>query len=240
MKLEAVLEYNEHGCLVYLQNLPGAFARGRTKEEAFAKLPEEAARFEHWKTGKALDANFEHGCEVFTVLKKESMLHVEDADSDIIFDSERLPLSFEEYAEQKALALKSARDFQALYDSAPDKSAVLMPRRETFYGAVPCSAEEMYLHTMNVNNYYFAEIGVSAENGPDIFSCREHAFAALEQQPDFLENRVLMGDYDEEWSLRKLLRRFVWHDRIHAKAMYRGAVLLFGKENIADTFYFGD
>ncbi len=50
----------------------------------------------------------EHGCEVVTVLKKESTLHVEDADSDIIFDSERLPFSFESYEEQKALALKSA------------------------------------------------------------------------------------------------------------------------------------
>ena len=47
MNLEADLEYNEKGCLVYLQNLPGAFSRGKTAEEAFAKLPAESARFEH-------------------------------------------------------------------------------------------------------------------------------------------------------------------------------------------------
>ena len=47
MNLEAVLEYNEKGCLVYLQNLPGAFSWGKTAEEAFAKLPAESARFEH-------------------------------------------------------------------------------------------------------------------------------------------------------------------------------------------------
>ncbi len=91
---------------------------------------------------------------------------------------------------------------------------------------------------MNVNSYYFGEIGVLAENGPDIFSCREKAFAELERQPDFLENRVFLGSYNEEWSLRKVLRRFVWHDRIHAKAMYRGAALLFGKESISNPFFF--
>ena len=25
----------------------------------------------------------------------------------------------------------------------------------------------------------------------------------------------------ETWTLRKLLRRFIWHDRIHARAMVR-------------------
>ena len=101
MNLEAVLEYNEKGCLVYLQNLPGAFSRGKTAEEAFAKLPAESARFEHWKTGKKSPENFEHECTVFTVLKKESTLNTEDADSDVIFDTERQPLSLEEYERQK-------------------------------------------------------------------------------------------------------------------------------------------
>jgi hypothetical protein len=26
---------------------------------------------------------------------------------------------------------------------------------------------------------------------------------------------------DEEWTVRKILRRFVWHDRIHGKAIVR-------------------
>ena len=60
----------------------------------------------------------------------------------------------------------------------------------------------------------------------------------LESQPDFLKNTVFRGSYDEEWSLRKVLRRFIWHDRIHAKAMYRMAVKTFGREAIPDIFFF--
>lgn len=44
--------------------------------------------------------------------------------------------------------------------------------------------------------------------------------------------------YDELWSLRKVLRRFIWHDRIHAKAMYRMAVVAFGKESVPNIFLF--
>lgn len=29
-----------------------------------------------------------------------------------------------------------------------------------------------------------------------------------------------IGVFKEEWSLRKVLRRFIWHDGIHAKAIY--------------------
>ena len=53
-------------------------------------------------------------------------------------------------------------------------------------------------------------------------------FALLEGRPDFLRNAVRLGSYDEEWTLRKVLRRFIWHDRIHGKAMYRMALNTFG------------
>ena len=86
--------------------------------------------------------------------------------------------------------------------------------------------------------YYFSEIGVPADNEGTVLECRERGFAALESQPDFLKNTVFLGSYDEEWALRKVLRRFVWHDRIHAKAMYRMAVKTFGMQAVPNVFLF--
>ena len=85
-----------------------------------------------------------------------------------------------------------------------------------------------------------------AENFPGAFTrgagsiaeCRERGFALLEQRPGFLENAVYADSYDEEWCLRKVLRRFLWHDRIHAKAMYRMAVKTFGAGAVPDVFRF--
>ena len=175
---------------------------------------------------------------VAIVGEKASALTIRDADSDVLFESERLPLTAEEYAQLKALALKSALDFLALYASVPDKNAAAAPARETFYGKVPRTAEEMYVHTKNVNAYYFSEIHVDADNDGSICECRARGFDALETQPDFLQNTVFHGSYAEDWSLRKVLRRFIWHDRIHARAMYRMAVQLFGAEQIKNPFCF--
>ena len=82
------------------------------------------------------------------------------------------------------------------------------------------------------------EVGVDADNAGTIVECRERGFALLESRPDFLEPRVFDGSYGEQWSVRKVLRRFIWHDRIHAKAMYRQAVKTFGAEKIVDSFGF--
>ena len=156
----------------------------------------------------------------------------------MLFESEKAPLTAEEYRTLKELAMKSAGDFLALYESIPDKNAAAIPERETFYGKVPRTAHEMYEHTKNVNAYYFSEIGVEADNAGTICACRERGFEALEAKPDFLQNAVTMGSYGEDWSLRKVLRRFIWHDRIHAKAMYRMAVNIFGAENVENPFCF--
>lgn len=110
--------------------------------------------------------------------------------------------------------------------------------RKEKIGYVRISGFEMYEHTKNVNSYYFGEIGVSVHNEGTIATCRELGFTLLEQQPDFLNNKVYRGSYEEEWSLRKVLRRFIWHDRIHAKAMYRMAIKTFGADVVPNIFQF--
>ena len=127
-----------------------------------------------------------------------------------------------------------------MYDSVPDKNATAAPERKTFYGQVPRTANEMYEHTKNVNTYYLAEIAVDADHDGNIYECRKRGFESLESNPDFLQNTDRKGSYGEDWPLRKVLRRLIWHDRIHASAMYRMAIKVFGAENVVNPFYFFD
>ena len=233
MKLRAVWEHNGKDTLLYACDFPGAFSRGCSLAEAAVKLPGAVAAWAKW-AGMPMEKM--DGVEV--VQDRESGLNIRDADSDVLFDSERLPLTAGEYGALKALVMKSAHDFQLLYDAIGDGHASDIPERTTFYGPVPRSAEEMYRHTKQVNEYYFWEIGVDADNEGTIAECRARGFEKLEQAEGYLQKGAVTGSYGEEWSLRKLLRRFLWHDRIHARAMYRMAVRMFGPDQIPDPFYF--
>ena len=235
MTINCVWEHNGRDTLLYAVDFVGAYTRGETLEAAVRKMQAEICSYLKWCGKKAVTS-----MDIVIIEEKVSELAICDADSDVLFESEKALLTAEEYIKLKALALKSAQDFLALYDSVPDKNATAAPERKTFYGQVPRTANEMYEHTKNVNTYYFAEIAVKADHDGNIYECRKRGFEALESNPDFLQNTVRKGSYGEDWSLRKVLRRFIWHDRIHARAMYRMAIKVFGAESIVNPFYFSD
>lgn len=233
MKIQCVWEHNGDDTLLYAANLPGAYARGENLEIAMEKMQSEVNAFLSWRDGNTVDQ-----VDLSIAQDAACNLRVCDADSDVLFETEKAPLTMSEYAALKALALKSAVDFQRLYESISDKTRSDLPIRNTFYGKVPRTAEEMYQHTKNVNSYYFGEIDIDVDNDGTILECRQRGFAQLEQNADFLKNLVIEGSYSELWTVRKVLRRFIWHDRIHVKAMYRMAVRTFGKDSVTDTFFF--
>ena len=234
MKISCIWEHNGDDTLLYAADLPGAFSRGRSLAEAVAKIPDEICAYLSWA-----EISVPEGMEVDIIQEAPCDLAVRDADSDVLFHSEKAPLSPEEYHALKTLALRSAEHFQELYDSIPDKNFSKDPIRQTFYGQVPRTAAEMYRHTKSVNAYYFGEIGVDADNDGTILVCRERGFEALERIPGFLNMPPAEGSYGEWWSLRKVFRRFIWHDRIHAKGMYRMALRNGLEGKVADPFCFG-
>ena len=231
--MRCVWEHNGNDTLLYSVDYVGAYTRGSSLEAAMSKMRTEIDAYSLW-CGQ--ERGYENNVDI--IQEKDCNLQIVDADSDILFDTEKVPLSREEYEELKALVLKSASDFYDLYSSISNKNESCLPQRRTFYGAVPRTAQEMYEHTKNVNSYYFAEIDVDVDNEGTIYDCRKRGFERLEQIPGFLNNVVIEGSYDELWSLRKVMRRFLWHDRIHAKAMYRMVVKTFGAFGVNNTFKF--
>lgn len=233
MKIECIWEHNGNDTLLYAKDYVGAYTRGESLDVALQKMKNEVQNYARW-CGKEITEEL----EPVIIQEKVSELEIKDADSDVLFVAEEAPLTMEEYVALKELALKSAEDFLKLYEVIPNKNTSNFPVRKTFYGQIPRTAEEMYLHTKNVNSYYFAEIGIDADNEGTIFDCRKRGFEQLESQPDFLSGRLQEGSYGEMWSVRKVLRRFIWHDRIHAKAMYRRGKKTLGSDAIEDIFSF--
>ena len=233
MIINCVWEHNGNDTLLYAMDFPGAFTRGPNLQTALEKMPVEIRDYAAW-AGISLPADI----TVAVAQDANSSLQICDADSDVLFTSEAEPLSESQYLELKSLALKSASDFLTLYRSIPDPEYRPYPVRRTFYGQAPGTAKEMYDHTKSVNSYYFAEIDVDADNSGNILECRRRGFELLEKTPGFLDNKIICGSYDEYWSVQKMIRRFIWHDRIHAKAMYRMASHQFGSDVIQNPFHF--
>lgn len=231
MKIEAVCEFNERGCLIYAIKPVGAFVRGACESEALAKFAGELRSYWRWSGGTQEEP------EIVIVQRKASNLAVHQADSDILFDAEKAPLTEAAYESLKLLVLKSARDFNKLYESIPNPDISGRAPRTCFYGAVPRTPREMYAHTNNVTSYYLAAFGLDTENLPDIYGNRLQALSELEGLPEFLSGRVYEAPDGELWTIRKVLRRFLWHDRIHARAMWRTASALWGSE-VKNPFFF--
>lgn len=229
--MNAALEYNDSGCMLFSLDCPGAFARGATREEAAAKLPADVAAYCRW-AGQAVP----EGPVTILLEKYQPELKIEDADGDILLPGEEQPMTAEEYAALRELVLRSARDFDALYGAIPDPDAPLGEARQTFYGDYPNTARKMFGHTNRVTAYYVGELGAEVDNLPGCYENRLNGLTAIEALPGFLTLPVIGGSYDEQWSLRKVLRRFLWHDRIHARAMYRRAKAVWGET--ADPFRF--
>ena len=164
-------------------------------------------------------------------------LHTEDADSDLLLEADCAPMTEADYAAAKLLVLKSARDFCTLFESIPNPDISPRAPRTSFYGPVPRTPREMYDHTNSTTAYYMAAFGIPFENMPDLYANRLQALAEIEEREELLTGKVCTAPDGERWTLRKLLRRFLWHDRIHARAMWRMAAPLWGSA-VADPFGF--
>lgn len=226
-------EFTDRGHLLHMVDFPGAYTRGESRQAALDKLPDEYLRWHAWAGLEPLPFSF----GVLQITGHDAgSLAVEDADSEILFESEQSILTRPAYDHLKSLALKSAADFMALYASIPDRMLPLKKKRRTFYGDLPVTASDMYLHVLSVNHFYFSRIGIQLSENDDLYRGRQSGFEMLEQG-EYLENSLHLVD-GEAWTLRKVLRRFIWHDRIHAKALYRSAARNFPDCEIVNPFHF--
>lgn len=234
MKLQAVVEYNPGGYLIYAANYPGAYVRGESEAEALAKFPGELRNYLRWSTG-ALPVYDDPEIEI--VQRQPSNLRIDLADSDVLFDAEQEPLTAQEFEKLKLLVLRSARDIRKMFNSIPNPDISDRPKRICFYGAVPRTPREMYEHINQTTAYYVCAFGLPFENVPDLYTNRLQALSALEDLPDPLSGTVYTAPDGELWTMRKVLRRFLWHDRIHARAMWRTTSALWSS-GLENPFFF--
>jgi len=216
--LSLAFETNGRGCLGYILQLPGAYVRARTEREALSKVRSEMKSYSRW-----LGAKPSPSVRTMIVQWHQSQLQVEDADSEILLDVDRRPFLDGEFTTMLDLVRYSGETIFKAYEQAELKEWVDESRlRNTFYGVVPSTIQEMLGHVNGAQHFYMARLGVPLENVTDDFlEVRRRCVDELSSLHDSGVNSNLFSSENELWTLKKVLRRLVWHDRIHGKAMIR-------------------
>ena len=236
-ELETIMEYNDAGVTLWSLRYPGAFARGETADAAARKLPAACRRFRLWaKLPPSEDAAGD--AEVRFVRKIKEDAAVEEGFTTALFPEEKLALDMAQYTSLKTLCLVSARDMEALFASIPQKDRALLKSRRTLYGKVPVTAREMLGHVSDAQRAWADLFGVDLGESQGLLADRKRLFAGLERQPGYLSNRIVTSADGESWTLSKLLRRLLWHDALHGRALFRKAVTFWQKERIKNPFGF--
>lgn len=211
-----IYETNGKGFLGWILEYPGSFVRGKTIEAARDKIEGELGEYEAW-IGE-------------TIIKEKSIsesirssdLAIEDADSDIILENElvddnnRYPLD----VLFRRMEI-SAKQVQDIWQGSTDTEIIDGHlNRNTFYGKAYCTIKTQYEHILKVQNYYLSMIAGEIAINDNIVTMRSEMTDKLREKYYSEGNKIYKYE-NEIWTIRKVIRRTIWHDRIHARAMLR-------------------
>ena len=210
-------ETNEKGYMGFIVELPGAFVRGRTEKEAIVKVTREVNLYLKWL---GIEQKHEHKIQV--VQRHKSSLMVEDADNEILVEADKKMMREEEFRNFLDLIRFSGETFLQLYTNAKLKDWIDKARiRKTFYGDNPKTIQEIFDHVKYCQYYYLSRMKITEEIGIGFMGIRKFCLEKLKALYRKNNNSLIFEADNELWTLKKVLRRFIWHDRIHGKAMTR-------------------
>ncbi len=218
-RVSVALESSDRGFLGQIVEYPGAFVRGESEARALEKVQGEVKGYLAW-----LGANQSPGHLLVEVVQRHKCsLMVEDADSEILLDADASEMNASEFELRVELCRYSGTTFLSLYDTVKFKDWVDdSKKRKTFYGDAPSSIRATFDHVRRTQYYYLSRTGISfAERAQDFLDIRGYCLDRISELYARDRNSLVFQADNESWTLKKILRRFVLHDRVHGKAIVR-------------------
>ena len=210
------------GFTAWIVELPGCFARARTREEIDAKLPAAIRDFLAWRrrTGESVDID-EVG---FDIVSSEMTTGVAaEGDTSILLDTDRAPLSEAEWRRIESWLDDSRQDLLDFLRQWSDESLNWVPEGS------PRSLQQNISHLAFVEFMYAAwTFDLHSIRGLKDFLAwtRRVATERMRELAARRDDRLTAADWagapePEQWTARKAARRLVWHERLHLRSMQR-------------------
>jgi len=216
---------NETGWNAWLPDLPGFATHADTEAAVLNRLPTKAEEHIRWLRAHDLPEAQATRPESFSVAERVT-------GDEIIFSGDRGPATDREFSLALRLLECSRSDLLAVLARMPEAALDWDPPYRDFAGwATWRTIRQILAHISNTEtHYYLAAIGCIPDMPPaePDADWRRHLPAHRLAAIDFLEEVRLSDDrarlrdvVDDQWSVRKVLRRLVRHELLHLKSITR-------------------
>lgn len=220
------LEFHKGFSMAHVLDLPGCFVRARSKDEALERLPQAMAAHISWLASHGDTAGAREPIEVEVAEEIVGVGPFDPGDAAAIFSPERSRIDADEVERFSRIIDRSRAELLALVRELSDD---VLDRQAS---ASDFSIRRMLRHVGNAEEGYVSKL-VEAEDLPREWKEDEKMpiFEFLEMErrttSEILRNLDQSqrshtfirtksdGKTQEEWSARKVLRRFLEHEREH-------------------------
>lgn len=222
---------DESGWLAWDLRYMGFATWSATRAGVLRRAPGRLAVHEHWLTDHDLDGG--PGLAGHGPRRTPGAPRVVECvrGNEVLFEHDRQPAAPDEIRRCAALLAATRADLLAVVAGLPDAVLDWEPPYAAFAAwARWRTVRQVLLHVAQTEvGYYLPTIGYA---GPDpealtALPWPEQLRLSRERTLAFLgglavdEDRLRLTEGDEEWSVRKVLRRLVWHELLHLKSIRR-------------------
>lgn len=208
-------------CMAHVPELAGCFAVGSTREEALEGARRAIAEHLTWlaalgETGVPSAETAEVEVEVAEEVSTDGSYPRRPGEPRAFFAADEEPLSYHELQMGVRLLERARRDLLEFLRGVPDDLLHWRPDPSER------SIAETLLHMAHAEAGYVARLDEQSEPTPfpQLAAIRSWAYHRLGRLTDAELSRITTHG-GEKWSARKVLRRFLEHDREHTAYIHR-------------------
>lgn len=216
MELHLGIEDMEPGNWVaWVFELPGCYARGSTKEEAINLAPASIEELHARLSQSGFPINDAHA-PVRVVIAEDFLASQSSPDYIVnaFFDNDRIPLTDYDINYARNLLSLNQEDLLSIFAQLSDETL----DRE-ISGEIQKNIRGILQHIGTAEWWYWDRLGLTVprKDLPDDLTellgyVREFTLQRLPELVGNIQTSTCLG---EQWSPRKLLRRTIWHERVH-------------------------
>lgn len=219
MRYDVCVQFDDNEATAWVPTLPGCFCVAPTEAEAMGRVPVAIDEYLTWLRCHGAEVTLADATEVELVER----VNAPPGRSEPCFATDRVPVSEEEIEAAIRLMGFAREDLLSLVSPLPDAVLDWQPTPEKW------SIRGILVHIASAEGYYRTSLldeQPILEPPPerlDLALQREKAIAhlrsltAAQRAHVFRPHWPWRDDKDEEWTVRKALRRLIYHERFHTR-----------------------